>query len=268
MQSRPRYLKMSMSLWGVNVIHKRNPWLALACSVALPGLGHFYLGAYFRGFILMSWEIIVNQLGRVNLSIFLTVLGHAEKAQQVVNYRWAMIYPVFYLLAMWDSYRLAVDMNKISEIEQRQSVRQFQVMDLTPFEVVFQGLRNPWMAAFLSLFLGGAGHFYNLKTIKALMLMGWHLAVWLNSGLNRALLATLRGDWQEVHTVIDYQWLLFWPSMHLFNIWNAHSDAVELNKLFEEEKEYFFRQVTGQEPPTMPAQGVIPSASSSSSSSS
>lgn len=256
MQVRPRYTKVHISPWGINWLHKRNPWVALACSVALPGLGHFYCGAYFRAFTLMSWEIVVNQLGRVNHAIFLTVLGHADKAQQVMNYRWALIYPVFYMLGMWDSYRLAVDLNKMVEIEERQPVREFKVMALTTFEITFLSKKNPWVSVFLSVFLGGAGHFYNFKLVKALMLMGWHLGVWLNAGINRALLATLQGDWQQVHHVIDYQWLLFWPSMHLFNIWNAYSDTVELNKLYEEEHEHFLRQATGQEPPTSTVTGL------------
>jgi hypothetical protein len=257
MANPPRYRKMVINVWGINWLHKRNPWVAMACSIALPGLGHFYCGAYFRGFTLMSWEITVNQIGRVNHAIFLTALGHLDKAQAVLNYRWAMIYPVFYVLAMWDSYRLAVDMNKLVEIEERQPVRQFAVMDMISIETTFLSKKNPWLAAILSIFLGGAGHFYNFKIIKAVMLMGWHLAVWLNAGLNLALLETLHGNWKAVHQVIDYQWLLFWPSMHLFNIWNAYSDTVELNKLYNEEVEYFIRRVTAQEPPD-PTPGVTP----------
>lgn len=245
MQSKPRYLKMHIGPLGINHIHARNPWVAAACSIALPGLGHFYCGAYVRGFTLMSWEIVVNQLGRLNVAIFLTVVGHYDKAQVVLNYRWAIIYPVFYILAIWDSYRLAVDQNRICELEKRQCQRKFQSMSLTTFETVFLGQRSPWMSAFLSLFLGGAGHLYNFKIIKAVMLMGWHLAIWLNAGLNRALIATVQGRWEEIHAIVDYQWLLFWPSMHMFNVWNAYVDTVELNKLYQEEHEYFIRNVTG-----------------------
>lgn len=257
-QHQPRYPKMSMDYLGIGFVHKRNPWVALACSVALPGLGHFYCGAYFRGFVLMSWEIAVNILGRVNHGIFLTVIGHAEKAQLVINYRWAMIYPVFYVLSMWDAYRIAVDLNKCTELEKRQPRRQFPPpVTLTFWEFTYLTKRNPLMALFLSIFLGGAGHFYNNKPIKAVMLMGWHLAIWLNAGLNRALLATLQGDWQAAHSLIDYQWLLFWPSMHLFNIWNAWDDSVELNKLADESLEVWLRDVTGQEPPN-PLPGKAP----------
>jgi hypothetical protein len=256
-QSPPRYPKMVVHPLGVAHLHKRNPWMALACSVALPGLGHFYCGAYYRGFLLMSWEITVNQLGRVNHAVFLTAMGHADMAQAVINYRWAMIYPVFYVLAMWDAYCLTVDLNKMCEIEERQPRRHFP----PPIALTFSGVnylskRNPWMAMFLSIFLGGAGHFYTFKSVKAVMLMGWHLAIWLNSGLNRAILATVQGNWHEVHTLVDYQWLLFWPSIHLFNIWNAWSDTVELNKLYEEQIEVWLRDVTGQEKPNTLPTGV------------
>jgi hypothetical protein len=231
--------------------------MSLACSIALPGLGHFYCGAYVRGFLLMSWEIAVNSLGRVNHAIFLTAIGHADKAQAIINYRWAIIYPVFYLLALWDSYRLAAEINKLCEIEERQPHRHFPPpVLLTNWEVTYLSPRNPWMALFLSVFLGGAGHLYAFKNVKALMLMGWHLAVWLNAGLNRALIAIAQGNWHEAHALLDYQWLLFWPSIHLFNIWNSWTDTVELNKLYEEQVEVWLRDVTGQEKPNTLPSGV------------
>lgn len=257
-QHQPRYPKMAAGPLGISHLHKRNPWVALACSVALPGLGHFYCGAHYRGFVLMSWEIAVNILGRINHAIFLTAIGHADKAQVVIEYRWAVIYPVFYVLSMWDAYRLAVDLNQACELEERQPRRQtLSPTHLTIWEVTHLAKRNPIMSLFLSIFLGGAGHFYNNKSIKAMMLMGWHLAIWLNAGLNRALVATVQGNWQEVHSLIDYQWLLFWPSMHLFNIWNAWHDSVELNKLADESLEMWLRDVTGQEPPNpLPGRGT------------
>jgi hypothetical protein len=255
----PRYPRAVVSPFGVAFIHKRNPWVAAACSVALPGLGHFYCGAYARGFILMTWEIIVNQMGRINLSIFLTCMGHLQEARAVMLYRWAIIYPVFYILAIWDAYRLAAALNKVLELEERQPNRALPPpVKLGVYEFTAVTRRNPWMAAFLSLFLGGGGHFYNGRLLKAVMLMSWHLAVWLNSGLNKALIATVTGHWGQVHQVVDYQWLLFWPSMHMFNVWNAYSDCVELNSLCEEETEVFLRQVTGVEPAAQPPPSPSP----------
>lgn len=251
---RPRYTKMVIGPLGVVHLHKRNPWVALACSIALPGLGHFYCGAYTRGAILMSWEIIVNQFGRVNLAILLSSLGHYAEAQALVRYEWALMYPLFYLLSMWDSYRLAVDLNLLAELEERQPSRSFSSMALTWTEVHYLRHRKPWMAAFLSLFLAGAGHLYNFQLIKAAILMGWHISIWLNSGLNDALIATLHGNWSEVHRVISYQWLLFLPSIHVFNVWNAYHDAVELNNLHEEGFTYFLQEVMrGTSPDKLPA---------------
>jgi len=239
-----RYTKMRMSPLGTEHLHRRNPWVALACSIALPGLGHFYCGAYIRGAILMSWEIAVNQYGRVNLAILLSTLGHESEAQAMVRYQWALMYPLFYVLSMWDSYCLATDLNKLTELEERQRERQFATMSLTAVEINCLGPRNPWVAAFLSMVLAGAGHLYNNQLIKAFILMGWHIAIWLNSGLNDALIATLHGNWAEVHRLVDYQWLLFLPSIHIFNVWNAYHDAVELNNLYEEGVTYYLRQVT------------------------
>lgn len=239
-----RYTKMTLGPLGTVHIHRRHPWVAMACSIALPGLGHFYCGAYLRGSILMTWEIIVNQYGRVNLGILLSSLGYQAESQAVVRYQWAMMYPLFYVLSMWDSYRLAADLNKVYELEERQRQRQFTPLSLSMVEVNYLGPRNPWVAAFLSLVLAGAGHLYNFQLIKAFILMGWHIAIWLNSGLNNALIASLHGNWAEVHRLVDYQWLLFLPSIHVFNVWNAYLDAVELNNLYEEGATYYLRQVT------------------------
>lgn len=244
---KPRYLKMALSNLGPNHIHKRNPWVAIAASIALPGFGHFYCHSYLRGAILMSWEIIVNQMGRINHGILLTVLGHYDKAQVVVDYRWAIIYPVFYVLAIWDSYRVAVDINKLVELEERQPVRHFSPMSLTSVEIVFLSKKNPWAASFLSLVMGGAGHFYNWKLFKALIMMGWHLVTMVNAGIGLAAISMFQGNWDEVHAVIDYQWLLFVPSIVVFNAWNSYVDSVELNKLYEEEIEHYLRTVTSQE---------------------
>ncbi|HWI63889.1 MAG TPA: hypothetical protein VNT75_18800 [Symbiobacteriaceae bacterium] len=239
-----RYTKMKIGPMGTVHLHRRNPWMALACSVAMPGLGHFYCGAYLRGAILMVWEIALNQYGRVNSAILLSAMGHNLEAQAVVRYQWALMYPLFYVLAMWDSYRLAADLNHVAELERRQPRHTFHALSLTLGEVNYMGRRNPWVAAFLSLVLAGAGHLYNFQLIKALVLMGWHIAIWLNSGLNSALIATLHGEWHAVHRLIDYQWLLFLPSIHVFNVWNAYHDAIELNNLYEEGVTHFLREVT------------------------
>lgn len=256
MSAKPRFIKMKLTPFGMGWLHRRNPWVALACSVALPGLGHFYCGAYGRGFILMTWEIVVNQLSRLNLAIFLTVMGHMDKARLVVNYEWLLFYPVFYMVSIWDSYRLAVDINARCDIEEAQPVRHFETMALSPWGVAFLGKRNPWLSFFLAAFLGGGGHIYNFMLSKAAMLMGWHLLIWMNSGLGASIIAIVRGDWVEAHHALDYQWLLFFPSLHIFNMWNAYSDTVELNRLYEEELAYFIQQTTAQQPAALPSGGT------------
>lgn len=235
------YVKMALHPFGLDGLHRRNPWAAAWWSVALPGLGHFYLGSNAKGLILMVWEIVVNTMSNLNLAIYHALLGHPEVSREVLVMKWAVIYPPVYMLAVWDAYRCAVSNNRICELEELQAERVFQSHTLSFYGQNALSRRNPWVAFFWSLLLGGAGHFYNMQLIKGVILMGWHFVISQQSGLSEAIVHTLLGQWDLAKQCVDYQWLLFWPSIHMFNVWNAYVDCVEQNKLSDEALLYRLR---------------------------
>lgn len=246
-----RFIRMSLHPLGLQQLHRRNPWAAAWWSVALPGLGHFYNGSYFKGFILMTWEIVVNIQSNLNLAIYHSMLGDPQMAGQVLNMRWAILYPPIYMLAVWDAYRVTVEANKLHDLERLQRQRYFEFHTMSFYGQNILLRRNPWVAAFWAAVLGGAGHFHNMQLSKGAMLMAWHLAIWLNSGMSRAVVFTLLGRTDLIPEVINYEWLLFWPSIHMFNVWNAWVDCVGSNNLYDEAELQWLREQVQktQEPP-------------------
>lgn len=232
--SEPRYRKMIMTPLGVNFVHTCNPWVAVWWSVALPGLGHFYLGAHLKGFILMSLEIILNNLSHLNLAIYHSLLGDVARAREVLVMKWAFLYPAVYLLSFWDAYRLAVELNWLAKLEAQQPQRHFNYQHLCIWGHGMLVKRSPWVAWFWSTFVFGAGHLYNSQLLKGAMLMGWQIALIALASASNAVYLTLLGQGRLAAESVDYQWLLFLPSMYLFSMWDAYHDCVEQNKLAEE----------------------------------
>lgn len=211
----------------------------------MPGLGHLYLGSFTKGIILMTWEIVVNAQANLNLAIYYSLLGNGEQAKQVLDLQWALLYPPFYMVTVWDAYRLAVENNRLYDLERLQSQRAFQYHTRAFYGQNMLQTRNPWMAVFWAAMLGGAGHFHNMQLLKGTVLMGWYLVVAIKSGLNIALYHTLTGEFDLAKQVVDYEWLLFWPSVYLFNIWDAYHDCVEQNKLCDEAQYYWLKRQYG-----------------------
>src|SRR5699024_8901014 len=77
----------------------------LLWSIALPGFGQLLNRQYFKGFILITLEVIINIKGKINLVIMNSYLGNMEKAINEADILWLMFYPCLYLFAIWDAYR-------------------------------------------------------------------------------------------------------------------------------------------------------------------
>jgi TM2 domain-containing membrane protein YozV len=219
---------------SVNYIALRSPWIPVWWSVALPGFGHMYMGEHLKGLILMSWEILVNHQAHLNEGIYYTLVGQADVAKSVLNYDWLLIYPVFYVFSMFDSYRKCVELNGVASLERLQPRRSFERFSMTSMTVITLARRSPTMAALWSVLMPGFGQLYNDRALQALALMGWYLAVAFKSGLALGAYHTLRGEFHLVLPLLNYQWLLFWPSIYIFGIADAYADTVEQNTIVDD----------------------------------
>lgn len=232
-----RLKKMKMNVLGTNYIHRSAPWTAAWWSAALPGFGHLYLGSYLKGLIFMVGEILINLKARINLAIFYTFIGNFEKANDAFSERWGLFYIAIWVFAIYDSYMLSVKTNQLCELEEMQQIRYFNRLKISPLSINFLSQREPWLAGFLSGILGGMGQIYNFHFIKGFILLVWVIVINYHSQFNHLLKKTLLG--REIFLQqVNWQWLLFYPSIITFCIWDSYVGAIELNKLFMEEQRY------------------------------
>ncbi|KJS65636.1 MAG: hypothetical protein JL50_15590 [Peptococcaceae bacterium BICA1-7] len=228
---------MAMSPWDRFILHRKNPWMVMWWSAALPGLGHLCQSAYFKGINLMFWEIVINFKARLNQGILFTLTGNFEKAREVVNTEWALVYGALFCFAIFDSYRMGVELNLIAGLEKKKKKkRKYSFIKMKPTGINYLDRGNPWVAAAWSSLLPGFGHIYNMKAVKSLIILGWALAIIHFSHVNDGVILTFTGEFSKAREIVNYQWLIFFPSIYLFSIWDSYNDAVEMNKLFEEEQ--------------------------------
>lgn len=96
-------------------MHKINsyktPWVALVWSLFMPGFGQLYNNNYFHAFFFISMEIFINNMGKINLSIYHSFNGDFLKALEILNFQWAMFYPCLYAFSAWDAFNRAKIIN-------------------------------------------------------------------------------------------------------------------------------------------------------------
>jgi hypothetical protein len=85
--------------------------------------------------------------------------------------------------------------------------------------------KSPYAAAVWSMVLPGFGQLYNKDYIIGFVLIGFEFLINLYSNLNLALVYSFTGDFTRAHSVIDYRWGMFYPSLYAFSIWQAFNAA-------------------------------------------
>jgi hypothetical protein len=76
-----------------------------------------------------------------------------------------------------------------------------------------------------SIALPGFGQFLNRKYIKGIVLILLEFFINIKSHLNMAIISSFHGDTVQAIAETNYQWLLFYPCVYLFGIWDAYRDA-------------------------------------------
>ncbi|SMB87436.1 hypothetical protein SAMN00017405_1695 [Desulfonispora thiosulfatigenes DSM 11270] len=240
-----RYTKMYIDAFGVKYSHRTNPWAIAWWSAALPGFGHLTLGSYLKGFLFMFGEILLNLKARINLSIYYTFIGNFDKANDVFNERWGLFYIAVWIFAIYDSYLLSIEQNKICELEEAQEYRYFQKMHNSLFGMTFLNQREPFFTVFLSTILGGMGHVYIGQIIKGFILLGWSIAINYYSQTGHLVQKFVLG--KEIYLQnVNWEWLLFLPSIWGFCIWDSYVHTIETNKLIIEEQRYTYGKKKGR----------------------
>lgn len=236
-----RRYKAHVSIFGTNQLHLRNPYIVAWWSAAFSGFGYILLGKNLRGYIFIIWEIFININAKVNLAMIYTFQGNIELAKDVINTRWIMMYIPVYLFGIWDSYRSAVELNKVYLLAEREN-HSYQTFKLNALEINYLEKRNPIMAAIWSLFAPGLGHLYIHRTLTSFILIICLTVFFYFSHALEAITLLLNGKITESTAILNEEWLLFLPSLFCFSIYDSYVHTVENNKLFDKEQRKYLKE--------------------------
>ena len=243
-----------LSVLGTTQLHLRNPWIIAWWSAAYPGLGHLLLSKYLRGFLLFLWEVIINYFANINLAIFYSFTGEVDKAKAVLNKDWMLLYGASYIFAIWDSYRTAVDMNNQYTLAAREDV-EIQSFNISSLEINYLDKRTPINAFVWSALVPGAGQLYIHSIVNAAFLIVWWILVCYLSKLPPAIHYSVLGHFEEAKSVINIQWLLNLPSIYIFGMYDAYTNTVENNKLYDWDQSKFLKKHYQSKEFNMPIKG-------------
>ncbi|MYL32866.1 hypothetical protein GLW05_04565 [Pontibacillus yanchengensis] len=71
---------------------------------AIPGFEQLYNRKYLLGLFYMIWEVVVNLLANLHLSIIYSFRGDLQASYDVVKWEWALFYPSVYAYGIWQAY--------------------------------------------------------------------------------------------------------------------------------------------------------------------
>jgi TM2 domain-containing membrane protein YozV len=230
-----RRYKAHLSIAGTTQFHLRNPYVIAWWSAAFPGFGHLLLSKYLRGLTLFIWEVIVNYNAKINLAMVHSFCGDIDKAKDVLDPRWMLMYIPVYLFGIWDSYRTSVDMNKVYLLAEKENAP-FNSFSIGAMEINYLDKRKPGMSVIWSLFMPGLGQLHIHRVVTAFFAMAWTIVFLYFSKLLLAVHFLFLGEIAKSTAVLDKQWLLFMPSMWGFAVYDSYVNTVENNKLFDTEQ--------------------------------
>lgn len=230
-----------LSSLGITKLHLRNPFLVSCWSIAFPGMGHLLLSQYLRGFILFFWEFFINYKAHVNLLILYSFTGDFEKAKQVVDIQWLMLYIPTYIFAIWDSYKSTVDLNHLYMLAAREDAP-IETYKIDTVEINYLDKTTPWVSAVWASLIPGSGQLYTNRIISACFLVICWIVVCYYSKVLPSIHYTLLGDFSHAKSVLNMQWFLNIPSLYIFSIYDAYTCSIEVNRLFVSEQTKFLKK--------------------------
>ncbi|HEX7055953.1 MAG TPA: hypothetical protein VF260_01985 [Bacilli bacterium] len=229
-----------ISALGITQLHLRNPWIIAFFSFSFPGFGYLVLNRYLKAFLLIGWELFINSLAHINMGIMYTLLGKFDKAKEVLDQRYLILYSAIYIYSIWDSYRNAVDANKQYVLADREDAP-IPLIKYSDWDVNFLDKRSPLNALCWSILMPGLGHLYIHKVITGIFIFIFTIFIMYHSHVPLAIHHTMIGDFAQAKEILNMQWAIYLPSVFSFIYYDAYASAVEYNKLFEKEQAKFLR---------------------------
>lgn len=235
-----RRQRAHLSQFTTSVLQIKNPWVVAFFSFSYPGFGHLILHRYVAGFILILWETFINDLSNVNLGIMYTLIGDFDKAKEVLDERWLLLYVGIYMFGIWDGYRTTVDLNKQCLLADREDAP-LSPITMGAWDINFMDKRKPWVAVVWSALFPGLGHLYIHKVIAGFFIFAYTVGIMYFGHITQGIQYTMIGEFAKAKEILDMQWLIYLPSIFFFILYDAYSATVEYNLLFEKEMKKFLR---------------------------
>ncbi|WP_405098680.1 hypothetical protein [Oceanobacillus sp. FSL H7-0719] len=86
-------------------------------------------------------------------------------------------------------------------------------------------MEKPKEVLLWSIALPGFGHFLNGKYFKGIVLIFLEFLVNVKGNINLVIIFSFQGEIEQAIQHADYQWLMFYPCLYFFAIWDAYRDA-------------------------------------------
>ncbi|MEK4029904.1 MULTISPECIES: hypothetical protein [Bacillaceae] len=78
---------------------------------------------------------------------------------------------------------------------------------------------------FWSIALPGFGQLLNGKYLKGLLLIVLEFLINVQANFNQMIIASFQGNIEQSIAQADFQWLMFYPCVYFFAMWDAFKDA-------------------------------------------
>lgn len=79
--------------------------------------------------------------------------------------------------------------------------------------------------ALWSIAIPGFGQFLNKKYLKGIVLVFLEFLINTKANINTAILLSFLGNTEQAVQITNYQWLMFYPCVYLYSIWDAYRDG-------------------------------------------
>lgn len=87
------------------------------------------------------------------------------------------------------------------------------------------GKRSPVDTLLWSIALPGFGQLLNGRLVKGIVLIVLEFLVNVFARLNLAIMFSFQGDIESAIRHVDFQWLMFYPCLYMFAMWDGFKDA-------------------------------------------
>lgn len=122
-----RIAPVNLGVASMNGLEKRNPRVAMAWSLLIPGIGQLHTAETIKAVFLMAVSAAVIVKSNALIAVGYTAVGDFQQAKTVLDWQLFINIPSFYGFAAWDAYVNAIEINKLFDMEQAQYWRsQFQ----------------------------------------------------------------------------------------------------------------------------------------------